>query len=379
MLALSEDTLMLAESAFNLFRTQDYPAVNRGQREWGRAATGFHPEHWRAAVDLGWTGVLVPDQLGGLGFPVQGIYGLFEAAGRSLAGLPLLTQLVLAPTLLCSAREEWTVRAQVIEELLSGDVYYGIAIDEGARHDPKQCQTLATPDGPGWRLSGVKRYALDVVHADWILVSARQPGDSCPSLFRVSKAQAGLAIEPCALLDLRSRGHVALNEVSVGEESLVLSGEDFSACMARALNLGRAALSAELVGLSQTVFDTTLEYLQQREQFDRKLGSFQALQHRMARLHAEIQLARAGVLGALEGIEASSPLQAGRAVAMAKFKAGEVADLATNEATQLHGGMGVTDELNIGLFLKRARVAENCLGDQTFQIAQLSETWEGRT
>lgn len=371
MLAISEDTQMLAQSALDLFLAQDYPGVIRAQRAMGAAATGFEPSHWQSAVDLGWTGIVIPDDLGGLGFPVQGLFGLFEAAGRSLSGLPLLSQLVLAPTLLQHAPDDWAPRSEAIEELLQGSALYGIAFDEGPRHSPTQCQTRARQTSSGWMLSGAKRYALDATHAKWILVTAHIEGAEGVAVFRLPANAPGLVMNPCALIDLRSRSHLELSEVSVGPEALVCSGDVHAPGMHRALMMGRACVAAELLGISQAVFDATLDYLQQREQFDRKLGSFQALQHRMARLHAEIQLAKAGVLGAFEALDGGEPSAVSLAVAMAKYKAGEVSDLATNEATQLHGGMGVTDELNLGLYLKRARVAERVLGDQSFQLTQL--------
>lgn len=371
MLAISEDTQMLAQSAFDLFMAQDYPSVIRVQRAMGAAATGFEPSHWQAAVDLGWTGIAIPDELGGLGFPVQGLYGLFEAAGRSLSGLPLLSQLVLAPTLLQHAPESWAPRSEAIAQLLQGTALYGIAFDEGTRHSPTQCTTLARQTSSGWILTGTKRYALDTTHASWILVTAHLEGTQDVAVFRLPANAPGLVIDPCALIDLRSRSHLTLSEVPVGSEALVCAANAHSPALHQALMLGRACVAAELLGISQSVFDATLDYLMQREQFDRKLGSFQALQHRMARLHAEIQLAKAGVLGAFEALDNGSPQAVSQAVAMAKYKAGEVADLATNEATQLHGGMGVTDELNIGLYLKRSRVAESVLGDQSFQLTQL--------
>ncbi|MEY2777350.1 MAG: hypothetical protein RLY30_1448 [Pseudomonadota bacterium] len=378
MLAVSEDTQMLAQSATDLFTAQDYPGVIRSQRAMGRAATGFGPTHWQAAVDLGWTGVAVPDALGGLDFPLQGLFGLFEAGGQALAGLPMLTQLVLAPRLLSTVSGSWGPCDGAVEQLLSGTELYGFAVDESSRHAPDHCHTQARQTSSGWVLSGSKRYSLDVTHAHWILVTARLESTGELALFRVAKDTPGLHCEPCALIDLRSRSHVSLQEVALGPDALMMHGDACDMALHQALLLGRACLSAELVGIAQSVFNTTLDYLQQREQFDRKLGSFQALQHRMARLHAEIQLARAGVLGAFE-LLSSHPHErsAARATAMAKYKAGEVSDLATNEATQLHGGMGVTDELNIGLYLKRARVAENTLGDQAFQMSALIAMEDG--
>lgn len=372
MLSVSEDTLMLAQSATDVFGAHDYPSVIRAQRTMGPSAIGFEPDHWQSAVDLGWTGVAVPEALGGLGFPLQGLFGLFEAAGQSLAGLPLLTQLVLAPRLLSGAPDQWSHRDQALERLLEGSDFYGFAVDESARHAPAHCQTTARQTSAGWVLSGTKRYGLDVTHAQWILLTARIESSGELALFRVAKDLPGITSEPCALIDLRSRAHVILQSVAVDATALVICGDACEDVLHQALLLGRACLSAELLGISQAVFSTTLEYLQQREQFDRKLGSFQALQHRMARLHADIQLAKAGVLGAFEALaDSSHGVTAERAIAMAKYKAGEVSDVATNEATQLHGGMGVTDELNIGLYLKRARVAESTLGDQTFQMTEL--------
>ncbi len=372
MLALSEDTQMLAESAADVLTGHDYPSVIRAQRPLGPAATGFEAEQWQAAVELGWTGIAIPEPLGGLGFPVQGLFGLFESAGRSLAGLPLLTQLVIAPSLLCSASDNWKPRTEAIDSLVQGTQWFGLALDEGTRHAPALCQTLATPCGLGWSLTGHKRYALDATHAQSLLITACLADTQEMALFCIPADTPGVQVDPCALIDQRSRAHVTLSSVALGPDALVYRGAEFTVAMDQALLLGRAVVSAELLGISQTVFDTTLTYLSQREQFDRKLGSFQALQHRMARLHAEIQLARAGVLGAFEALERGPSVATSSAVAMAKFKAGEVSDLATNEATQLHGGMGVTNELNIGLFLKRARVAEALLGDQTYQLAQLT-------
>jgi alkylation response protein AidB-like acyl-CoA dehydrogenase len=268
-------------------------------------------------------------------------------------------------------------QAKYLPLIAQGAHLLALAADEAARHKPNHVATTATPSGNGFKLNGVKGFVLDGHAADTLIVAARTSGETDDAagitLFLVSPKAAGVNVTRRSMVDSRGAARVTLDDVQVdGADVLGTVGEGH-ALLEKMLNAGRACLAAEMLGVSGTSFTMTVDYLKQREQFGQKIGSFQALQHRAAHLFCELELARSATLKALQALDegdARAPLY----VSLAKAKAGEAAILATNEGVQMHGGIGMTDDFDIGFFMKRARAAQETFGDAAFHSDRLART-----
>ena len=369
-LIFNEEQRLLADTAREFLAARSPVAAQRRLRDEG-APLGFDAALWAEMVELGWSAIPFPEAHGGLDFGCQSLGPLFEQIGRNLSATPLLSSVVLGGSLLQLAgtpeqQERW------LPALIAGDKRLALAIDEAGRHDPLATALRAERCADGWRLSGAKLFVVDGVEAHGYLVVARtagQKGEAAGlSLLLVEAGAPGLSVRPAALIDSRNCAHLQFDGVVVGADALVGALDNGLAVLETALGRGRVCLAAELLGAAETLFATTLDYLKTRVQFDAPIGSFQALQHRAARLYVELALARSAVMAGLAALDDTNADAAERArlASLAKWKAGVAADRVSNEAVQLHGGIGVTDELDVGLYLKRIRVARACLGDADY-------------
>ncbi|MDD1979112.1 MULTISPECIES: acyl-CoA dehydrogenase family protein [Pseudomonas] len=380
-LVYSDEQRLLADSARDFLAARSPVSAQRRLRDQG-GSEGFDAQLWRDAVALGWSAIPFPEHLGGLDFGCMGLGPIFEAIGRNLSATPLLSSVVLGGSLLhlagnAAQQDRW------LAPLIAGDLRLALALDEQARHAPQDTALEARAEGDGYCLQGEKYWVLDGLGADAYLVAARvvgQAGDEQGiSLFLLPADTPGLRCSALPLIDARNCARLRLEQVRVGREALLGRVGAGWASLDLALDRGRACLAAELLGAAEQLFDTTLEYLKTRVQFDTPIGSFQALQHRAAQLYVDLALSRSAVMAALAALDDHS-LDAsarGRLVSLAKWKAGDSALKVSNEAVQMHGGIGVTDELDVGLYLKRVRVAQACLGDRDFhceRYAALSTT-----
>ncbi len=380
-LVYSEEQQLLADTAAEFLMAKSPVTAQRKLRDEGAsggAADGFDAALWREMVDMGWSAIPFPEELGGLAFGCKGLGAVFEQIGRNLAASPLLSSIVLGGAVIEVAGSQ-AQQAEWMAALIGGDKRIALAVDETPRHDPAAVALRATPAGDGYLLTGTKAFVADGVGADAFIVAARssgQPGERAGiSLFLVAADAAGVQVSPMKTMDSRNHAMLVLNEVHVGAAALLGGeGEGFAALDA-ALDRGRVCLAAELLGATQSLFDTTVEYLKTRVQFDVPIGSFQALQHRAAWCYAYLQLARSAVMAGLAAMDDPALDAAARArmVSLAKWKAGDAAHRISREAVQLHGGMGVTDELDVGLYLKRIRVAQASLGDGDFHVQRYGE------
>ena len=253
----------------------------------------------------------------------------------------------------------------------AGERLFTLALQEGAHHAPERTATTATAQGDGYLLIGSKQFVLDAPAADAFIVIARsagQPGERDGlGAFLVASDAPGLVVEHHSMVDSRVVGSLRLDKVRVTAEQVLGNPADAWQGLERALDIANVGLASELLGLSVEAFERTVAYLQERRQFGRVIGSFQGLQHRAAELFAELELARSIVLQALQAIDAGDAELATLASA-AKAKLCEVAQRASNESIQMHGGIGMTDEHDIGFFLKRARVVQHCFGDYSYHL-----------
>jgi alkylation response protein AidB-like acyl-CoA dehydrogenase len=246
-----------------------------------------------------------------------------------------------------------------------------LAVDEGAKHAPSRITTFAQRAGNGFKLNGAKGFVLDGHVADALIVAALT--ENGLTLFLVDPKTKGVEIERTVMVDAHNAARVILTDVEVDADAVIGSVDEGEALLEGALNLGRACAAASLNGAGDQAFQTTLEYLRTRKQFGKLIGEFQSLQHRAAHLYSEIEIARAATIGALQALDAGKP-NAALAVSVAKAKAGKVAELAVQEAVQMHGGVGMTDEFDVGLFMKRVRVLNELLGDAGFHQEKMAQS-----
>ena len=372
-LVLTEDQTMVRDSADAFFASEAPVGQLRRLRDIDDA-TGFDRGVWAKMAETGFAGMLVPEAHGGSGFGYVAAGLVQEAVGRNLSLSPLLSTAILAATALVrggSAEQQ----AAYLPQIASGERLFALASDESPRHAPHHVTTRAEASGNGFKLSGVKGFVPDGHVADTLIVAARTHGgdddDDGITLFLVDAHAPGIVAERRSMVDSRGVGRITLTDVQVdGADVLGTVGEGW-VVLERVLDAGRACLAAEMLGVAGESFARTVDYLKSREQFGVKIGSFQALQHRAAHLFCEVELARSATLRALVALDADDA-QVPLFASLAKAKAGEVAKLATDEGVQMHGGIGMTDDFDIGFFMKRARAARETFGDLAFHGDRLA-------
>jgi len=338
-------------------------------------ATGFDRGVWKEMAELGWAGVVIPEEYGGVAFGLVGAGLIAEEIGRNLSATPFLSTAVLAACALSKGGTSAQKQA-VLPGIAAGELIAALAIDERTRHAPHYVATRAVTSAGKYKLSGKKLHVLDGHVADRLVVSARTSGDTDSrdgiTLFLIDSEAPGVSVSRAHNVDSRNSACVELHDVIATADDIVGVADKGAVVLDDTLDAGRAVLAAELLGVAQSSFDRTLTYLREREQFGMKIGSFQGLQHRAAHLFCEIELLRSTVLRTLQALDAHDP--AGQTLTcLAKAKAGQVAQLATNEAVQMHGGIGMTDEFDIGFFIKRARVAGETLGDANYHTDRFAQ------
>jgi acyl-CoA dehydrogenase len=368
-LVLNEEQVMLKDSAAGFLAEKATVAHLRALRDSG-SERGFDDAVWEEMAAMGWTGIAIPEAFGGLGYGYTGLGLVLEQAGRHLSLSPLQSTVLVGATLISELGSP-AQQEELLPAIAAGQKIVSLALQEGRHHAPESVAATATADGGDWILDGSKVLVLDAQVADSFVVIARssgQPGGTAGlSAFVVDAGSEGLAVERRSLVDSRNAGALTLQGVRVPGSSLLGNAGDAWAGLSRALDIANIGLAAELLGLSCEAFERTVGYLQERKQFGQVIGSFQGLQHRAAELFAELELARSIVLQALQAIDDGEEDLALVASA-AKAKLCEVVQRATNEGIQMHGGIGMTDEHEIGFFIKRARVAQHTFGDYNYHL-----------
>ena len=366
-LILTEEQELLKDSA------RSFVADNWGVGELRklrdvRDGPGYDADLWQQMVALGWTAIPFPESCGGLGLGYAELGVVLEELGRGLVVSPLLSSVVLGGGAVHLGGSEEQQQA-LLPGVCDGSRLLSLAYQETPRHDPYAVETQAVPSGDGYRLSGRKVLVLDGAAADLLVVTARTAGASGDrdglTLFLVDPTAAGVTVKRNVLLDSRSAANVELKDVEVGADSVLGTPGQGAEILDEVFSRAAVALSADMVGGIQESFDITLEYLKVREQFGAKIGSFQGLKHRAARWFCEVELSKSIVLEALRAIDEGREERAELASAC-KARASDAFRLSGKEGIQMHGGMGVTDEADIGFFMKRARVSELLLGDSVF-------------
>jgi len=372
-LVLSEEQSMLRDSARGLI-SDKAPVSHLRQLRDSKDATGFSRDLWKAFAEMGFSGLLVPEKFGGSGLGCVEAGVVMEEIGRTLMPSPFLSSAVLAASAL-SRGGSVAQQSEYLPKISDGSLLAALAVDEGAKHRPLQTKRQAVRSGNGFRLVGDKAFVIDGHTADLLIVAARSAGKAGErdglTLFLVDPRSKGIEIERTAMVDSHNAARIKFSNAEVNADSVLGEVDRGYQLLEGVLNIGRGAVASEMVGLSEGVFGRTVNYLKERKQFGKLIGEFQALQHRAAQLYIEIEITRAAVLKALQTLDGNFE-NAGAAVAVAKARAGSTATLAVQEGVQMHGGMGMTDQFDIGFFMKRARVCQEMFGDSNFHADQLA-------
>ena len=361
---LNEEQTLLKDSARGFFEEKLPIAALRALRD-SKDQTGFDRDLWGEMAEMGWAGVLIPEAYGGVEFGYKGLGQVLEEAGRTLAASPLVsTVLLCGPLILAAGSEEQ--KQEILPAIASGDRIMALALEEAPRHAPTKITTRAEKITDGYSLCGQKTFVLDGHVADQLIVVARtsgEPGDQHGlSLFVVDGNAKGLTCTRTVMVDSRNAANLTLENVPA---NLLGPMDEGLSVLEPVLDGARIGLAAEMLGSGLEAFERTLEYLKIREQFGVPIGSFQALKHRASLMFCEIELTKSAVLEALTALDENRN-DIAMLASLSKAKACELVELISNEAVQLHGGIGMTDEEEIGFFMKRARVAQQTFGDAGF-------------
>ena len=340
----------------------------------------YSQDLWKKMADLGWAGILIDEEYGGSNFGMVGLGAVLEETGRNLVPSPLISTALLGASLIQLAGNE-NQKKDLLPKISEGKLTTALALDEGTRHDPLNISTFCVKKEKNLVLEGRKTFVVDGQSANLLIVVARnsepnnkEESDASRSMYLVDPKKPGVKITKISMVDSRSYCEIIFDKVKVNEEDR-LGEQNVVGIIDDVLERAQIGISAEMLGSALEAFDQTIQYLKDRKQFGKPIGSFQALQHRAAHMFSELELTKSSVQGALNAIDENSNDKS-RYASLAKFKAGETLNLVSNEAVQMHGGVGVTDEFDIGFFLKRARVAEQMFGSSDYHLdryAVLSE------
>jgi acyl-CoA dehydrogenase len=364
-LVLTEDQELLAKTAAD-FVAEKSPVKRMRDLRDAKDPDGFSRALWKEMAELGWVGVPFPEDVGGADMGLAELAVILEPLGRTLAPEPFLSTVLLAGQALLLGGSE-AQKAALLPGLTAGDVFLALAYQEQrSRYDVYRVATRAVADGDGWKISGEKVQVLEGSSTDALIVSARTAGEEGDaegiSLFLVPAEAPGLAVTRQHRVDSRGVALVALDGVAVGADAAVGKPGEGGALLERVVDYATVGLCAEMLGSMSEAFERTLQYLKDRKQFGVPIGSFQALKHRAAEMFIEIELARSATMAAARAVD-SGDADAPKLVSLAKARCSDAGILVANEAIQMFGGIGMTDEHDIGFYLKRARVAELTFGD----------------
>ena len=373
---LNEEQTMLKDSAKD-FCTNSAPIGQLRKLRDERSEDGFDRATWQAMVDLGWAGIPFPEEFGGLAFGYKGLGVVTEECGRTLAASPLFATVWLAGTAINLGGSE-SQKAELLPAVAAGELLLALALEETHKHSPYGSATTLTAEGDGFVLNGSKVFVLDGHVADKLLVVGRssgQPGERDGlTLVLVDAGADGLVVDRTIMADSRNAANVTLNGVRVGADALVGQLGQGADVLDQTLDIARIGLASEMLGSLQECFERTVEYLKEREQFGVPIGSFQALKHRAADMFCEVELSKSCVLEALTALdEGRDATEVATLASLTKTKVGETFHQVSREGIQMHGGIGMTDEFDIGFFIKRAAVTEQTLGDVNFHRNRYGE------
>ncbi|MBI5942304.1 MAG: acyl-CoA dehydrogenase family protein [Caulobacterales bacterium] len=364
MAVLNEEQTMLRDAAKSWARESSPVTKLRALRDSDSGAS-FDAAAWAEMGQMGWAGVIVPEDYDGTSFGYLSLGLILEETGRTLVASPLLSTALIGAAALTLGGSD-AQKSAWLPRIAAGEAITALAVDEKAHHAPKMTALKAESSGDGFTLNGTKTFVIDGEAADLLIVAARtsgEPGDTDGiTLFLTPGNAAGVTRKHLALAD--SRGAAEVTFAGAKGEVLGEVGKGW-AILEPVLDRARIGLAAEMLGSALQAFEITLDYLKTRTQFGQVIGTFQSLQHRAAKMFTDLETTRSCVEAALEQID-SGATDNRAAASLAKAKASDLAHLVSNEMVQMHGGIGMTDVHDAGLYLKRARVAEQLFGGASY-------------
>ncbi len=368
-LYLNEDQTMLRDTARD-FVADAAPVSHMRKLRDDKDPTGFSRDLWKQFADMGFTGILIDEAQGGLGLGHVEAGVVLEEIGRNLSPSPFLTTAVAAVEALKGTphADRW------FPGIIAGETVAALAIDEGAKFRASVGMT-AERSGNGFKLSGAKQFVAHGHVADLLIVAARTAGSADDeegvTLFAVPKDATGMTATAERLTDASLAARIQFDGVEVDADAVIGEVDAGRTPLDRLLRAGRAGAAAEMLGVGAGAMDMTVGYIKERKQFGTLIGSFQALQHRAAHLYSEMEVARAAVLKAQQLLDAGDE-KADAAVSVAKAMTGLATMLSVQEGIQMHGGIGMTDEYDIGFYMKRQRVLAELFGDANYHADRLA-------
>ena len=367
MAVLTEEQSLLKDAARTWTQEKSPVSAFRKMRDCG-APLGYDAAAFAEMAEMGWTGVIIPEEYGGSDFGYLSLGLILEETGRTLTASPIVASALAAASAIilggsAAQKQAW------LPKIAAGEIVGTLAVDEGPHHAPGKVTLTAKKSGAGWKLDGSKTFVLEGMAAGLFVVSARTSGGAGEtdgiSLFLVPADAKGVTRHALKLADSRGAANITFSGVEVGADALLGEKGKGYPLLEKTLDRARAGLAAEMLGSAVQAFETTLDYLKTRVQFGQVIGSFQALQHRAAKMFTDLELSRSCVEAALAAIDSDSP-DVPELVSLAKAKMGDTLHLVSNEMVQMHGGIGMTDAHDAGLYLKRARAQETTFGGQAY-------------
>lgn len=373
---LNEDQRLLQDTAKE-FCSENMPISQLRKLRDEKSPDGFDRETWKKMAELGWSGIPFPEEFGGLAFGYKGLGVVTEETGRTLGASPLFASIWVGGTILNLGGSD-AQKSELIPNISSGELLIALALEETSRHNPYAINTTAEVEGDSVSISGNKVFVLDGHIADKLVVVARSSGSSGDrdgiTLVLVDRTADGVEVTRTELVDSRNSANISFENVSVNSAAIIGGVGAGADVLDAALDIARIGLTAEMIGSTQECFERTVDYLKEREQFGVPIGSFQALKHRAANMFCEIELSKSVVLEALSAIDEGRPSSEIAVLAsLAKSKVGDTYSLVSREGIQMHGGIGMTDEFDIGFFIKRSAVTEQIFGDSSFHRNRYGE------
>ena len=368
-LVINEEQNMLKSSAKELLDLKSPISLMRELRD--DNYNQFDPDLWKEMVEMGWTALTVPEEYNGLNFGYVGLGQVIEEMGKKLTVSPMISTVLVSTTIVGLSKNE-VLKSKLFDEIMSGKKLCTLAHEESSHHNPNIDLSIISNDNEKFILNGKKRFVIDGTISDYLIVSANSESNGSLELVIIDSKSKGITFNNKVHMDSKIYSDISFNNVEFSKDNFLSTENDGKKILKKVLDIACIGLAAEMLGNIQQAFDMTIQYLKEREQFGVKIGSFQALQHRSAIMFGEIELCKSIVLKALQAID-SGDENLPELASLAKSKLGLTSKLVTNEAVQMHGGIGVTDDADIGFFLKRVRVSQRIFGDSNYHLDRVAK------
>ena len=368
-LVINEEQNMLKSSAKELLDLKSPISLMRELRD--DNYNQFDADLWKEMVEMGWTALTVPEEYNGLNFGYVGLGQVIEEMGKKLTVSPMISTVLVSTTIVGLSKNE-VLKSKLFDEIMSGKKLCTLAHEESSHHNPNIDLSIISNNNEKFILNGKKRFVIDGTISDYLIVSANSESNGSLELVIIDSKSKGITFNNKVHMDSKIYSDISFNNVEFSKDNFLSTENDGKKILKKALDIACVGLAAEMLGNIQQAFDMTIQYLKEREQFGVKIGSFQSLQHRSALMFGEIELCKSIVLKALQAID-SGDENLPELASLAKSKLGLTSKLVTNEAVQMHGGIGVTDDADIGFFLKRVRVSQRIFGDSNYHLDRVAK------